>query len=487
MSQNNATTDRRHARPHPRWAWAVIALAVAGIAVRQASRSERTPRRGARRLERAIAELQGKYLVGVAEWPFVDRAELLEQAQAFEAGPPLRRFRFVVLVGELAGPDAALQRLIENEKQPRAAQWSADERRIEKTLRRLYRDQAAGRLTATWLGRRERRLLERRLGWNGRLALHPAGGPEPEVREALLASARRTALAIVAGFAALLLFGVVGLAALLAFAALLFSGKLQRPLAAPALQGGIYAETFAIWLVLFVVLAALPDLWVAAGLIRPMRHSGLLVQGGAMLLSLAALLWPVWRGVPWPTVREEIGWTLGRRPLIEVLLGGATYVAAIPLLFVGLIAAALLLSIERLLPGSAAPEALDPTTLPSHPIIEWVTRGGAWGRLQVVLIASVVAPLVEETMFRGVLYRHLRDATGGRLGFGLSVFVSGAAVSFVFAAIHPQGWVAIPALMSLAFAFALVREWRGTLVPAVIAHGLNNGLVTWLLFRLVHL
>lgn len=487
MSQTNATTDRRQARPHPRWAWAVIMLAVAGIAVRQTSRSEHTPRRGTRRLERAIAEMQGKYLLGVGEWPFVDRTELLEQAQAFDAGPPLRRFRFVVIVGELAGPDAALERLIDYEKQPSAGRWSADERRIEKTLRRLYRDQAAGRLSAPSLGRHDRRLLQRKLGWNGRLALHPADGPEPEVRQALLASAQRTALALVAGFFALLFFGVVGLAALLSFVALLLSGKLQRPLAAPALQGGIYAETFAIWLVLFVVLASLPDLWVATGLIRPMRHSGLLVQGGAMLLSLAALLWPVWRGVPWPRVREEIGWTFGRRPLIEVLLGGATYVAAIPLLFVGLIGAALLLSIERLLPGSSAPEALDPTTLPSHPIIEWVTRGGAWGRVQVVLIASVVAPLVEETMFRGVLYRHLRDATGGRLGFGFSVFVSGAAVSFVFAAIHPQGWVAIPALMSLAFAFALAREWRGTLVPAVIAHGLNNGLVTWLLFRLVHL
>lgn len=485
MSQTNATTDRRHGRPHPRWAWMVIVLAATGIAVRQTSRSERTPRRGARRLERAIAEMQGKYLLGVAEWPLVDRAQLLEQAQAFDAGPPLSRFRFVVIIGELAGPDAAIERLMDYEKQPRAARWSADERRVEKTLRRLYRDQAAGRLAAPSLGRHDRRHLEKRLGWNGRLALHPADGPEPDVRQALLASAQRTALALVAGVAALALAGVVGLAALLAFAALLLSGKLQRPLAAPALQGGIYAETFAIWLVLFVVLASLPDLWMATGLVRPMRHSGLLVQGGAMLLSLTALLWPVWRGLPWPTVREEIGWTLGRRPLIEVLLGGATYVAAIPLLFLGLIGAAILLSIERLLPGSSASGALDPTTLPSHPIIEWVTRGGAWGRLQVVLIASVVAPLVEETMFRGVLYRHLRDATGGRLGFGFSVFVSGAAVSFVFAAIHPQGWVAIPALMSLAFAFALAREWRGTLVPAVIAHGLNNGLVTWLLFRLV--
>jgi membrane protease YdiL (CAAX protease family) len=36
----------------------------------------------------------------------------------------------------------------------------------------------------------------------------------------------------------------------------------------------------------------------------------------------------------------------------------------------------------------------------------------------------------------------------------------------------------MPALMGLAMAFTLAREWRGTLLPAMIAHGLNNGLVT---------
>ena len=37
-------------------------------------------------------------------------------------------------------------------------------------------------------------------------------------------------------------------------------------------------------------------------------------------------------------------------------------------------------------------------------------------------------------------------------------------------------------LATLALVFALVREWRGTLLPAMVAHGLNNGLlvVAWL-------
>jgi membrane protease YdiL (CAAX protease family) len=50
-------------------------------------------------------------------------------------------------------------------------------------------------------------------------------------------------------------------------------------------------------------------------------------------------------------------------------------------------------------------------------------------------------------------------------------------VSFVFAAIHPQGWVAIPALMSIAVGMNLLREWRGSLIPSMVVHGLSNGIV----------
>ncbi len=54
---------------------------------------------------------------------------------------------------------------------------------------------------------------------------------------------------------------------------------------------------------------------------------------------------------------------------------------------------------------------------------------------------------------------------------------SALASSFVFAVIHPQGWLAVPPLMGLAFVFALAREWRGSLLPAMVAHGINNGIV----------
>ncbi|NQX90464.1 MAG: CPBP family intramembrane metalloprotease, partial [Halioglobus sp.] len=57
--------------------------------------------------------------------------------------------------------------------------------------------------------------------------------------------------------------------------------------------------------------------------------------------------------------------------------------------------------------------------------------------------------------------------------------------ALIFAMIHPQGWVAIPALMSLAVAFSLMREWRGTVLPAILMHAISNGLVLSVLLSML--
>jgi membrane protease YdiL (CAAX protease family) len=80
-----------------------------------------------------------------------------------------------------------------------------------------------------------------------------------------------------------------------------------------------------------------------------------------------------------------------------------------------------------------------------------------------------------------VLYQHLREATG-RGSRWVSVLVSSLGTGFLFAALHPQGWLALPVLMSLAVVFALAREWHRSVVPCIVAHGINNGVATLLLF-----
>ena len=93
----------------------------------------------------------------------------------------------------------------------------------------------------------------------------------------------------------------------------------------------------------------------------------------------------------------------------------------------------------------------------------------------IFVLGCVAAPIVEETMFRGVLYRHLRDSTG-RAGLVVSILCSALGSSFLFAVIHPQGIAFAPILTGLAVGFCLAREWRGTLVPCIVAHALTNAL-----------
>ena len=282
-------------------------------------------------------------------------------------------------------------------------------------------------------------------------------------------------LAMVSGLG---LLGVAGFAALIVFLIFLIQGKLQQGIYTGSSHGSLYAETFALWMVLFLGLNVAANRFAPAG-------SGLWINGVAMLLSLLALIWPVLRGIPWQQVRWEVGLKLGKRPALEPALGLAGYAMAIPLFAVGVLMTLLLWRIQAGLQSPGAPtDEFSPTPLPSHPVIPYVTGGSAWDKVQVLLLATLIAPLAEETMFRGVLYRHLREASA-RLGASLSIFCSATLASFIFAVIHPQGLVAVPALMSLAYALTLLREWRGTLLPGIVMHGIHNGLL--LLFAMLAL
>lgn len=94
--------------------------------------------------------------------------------------------------------------------------------------------------------------------------------------------------------------------------------------------------------------------------------------------------------------------------------------------------------------------------------------------------ACFVAPVVEESVFRGLLYRHLREATSSAR-LWVSVLLSAIITSVLFAILHPQGLLAAPGIIGIGLALVFMREWRRSLVPSMVAHGLNNGIMLLLL------
>jgi membrane protease YdiL (CAAX protease family) len=81
------------------------------------------------------------------------------------------------------------------------------------------------------------------------------------------------------------------------------------------------------------------------------------------------------------------------------------------------------------------------------------------------LVVTVLVPAAEETFFRGFVYPALRR----HLGVRRAALVSAA----FFAAVHLQVVNFLPILL-LGAALALVYERTGSLVPAVVIHGVNN-------------
>jgi membrane protease YdiL (CAAX protease family) len=390
-------------------------------------------------------QMQGRYLVGAANsgFPGLPKADLYKQAkETLDKGSDARRLRFAVLAGELSGPEEARRILVGLEPSTEGT-----------LLSRLY--------GGAKLSTEEKATLETSLGWFGDLAV---GFQDDDARARALRPARRTFFGlmgvVLAGLGALVVGGLL----IVLLAVFAHKGKLRSGVVPGGGNGGIYAETFALYLVLYFGLGFLSHF-------LPWRE--LWVGGIVMILSLAALAWPVIRGVRWADMRHDLGLYSGG--IADIPLGIGTYLSAIPLLALGLLVMFGMMVVRKRM-GLDDPAGEGP----SHPIIAIALSGSAWAWVQMVFVACVLAPLVEETLFRGALYQHLREIGPGLAKWAsvtFSVLVSG----FVFAAIHPQGWLGVPVLMSLATAFALSREWRGSLVPAMIAHGINNGMTTLML------
>ncbi len=166
----------------------------------------------------------------------------------------------------------------------------------------------------------------------------------------------------------------------------------------------IYAETFAVWLILFILLQLTAQL-LSGGRMQ------LFLAGCAFVGSLVALGWPVLRGISFQQVRRDIGWTAGQNPLVEALCGIVGYICCFPIVMLGMVLVIVGVWLSKgmglLVSGNLAFDK----SLPTHPLAHELTSGDPVVLIGAFILACVCAPIIEETFFRGVLFRHLRKTT----------------------------------------------------------------------------
>ena len=91
-------------------------------------------------------------------------------------------------------------------------------------------------------------------------------------------------------------------------------------------------------------------------------------------------------------------------------------------------------------------------------------------KVLVLFLAAVAAPFVEEIMYRGLLYPALRK----RWGIGGAAMLSGA----IFSGVHPTLPGGFLVIWVIGLSLALLYEYRGSLLPGMVLHGINNALIT---------
>ncbi len=292
-------------------------------------------------------------------------------------------------------------------------------------------------------------------GWFGELAAGYGKPPSDPHRQAAGRQSLKTAGVVVAAGAVAIVGGLLSVL-LLVLAIILVATGTIRPKFRPVIPSDgapLFLEAFAFYIAAFILI----------GLVLPRmgsQSSRLTSIVGSTLSTLilpAAIAWPAWNRMSLQSSLLGFGWHDLRHVFREALLGFVGYLTGLPIVIVG----DLLASVLSTRAG----------VTPTHPIINELSKGG-WTLVAIYVLACIWAPIMEESMFRGALFNHLRARW--------SWFIAAPIVGLVFAAIHPQGWTFIPVLAAIGIVLAGIREWRGSIIASIFAHGLNNFLVVTL-------
>lgn len=104
-------------------------------------------------------------------------------------------------------------------------------------------------------------------------------------------------------------------------------------------------------------------------------------------------------------------------------------------------------------------------------------KSGPQVRVAIAILASFSAPLVEEIVYRGVIFGGLRK----RFSATTTIII----VTLLFAGVHvPQyagAWASLAGLMLLSLVLTFVRAKSKTLLPCIVIHFINNAVVSLLI------
>lgn len=381
------------------------------------------------------------------------------------ARTPQEKVYLAVALGEVEGPRSALERLESARAQSEAEELKSD----IAIFQRLY---AAADETPTGgeapVSPEEREGLIARHGYYAQVALTFDLPESDPTRRELRAGAAGIVLMVIAS---LVIVGaiVIGFGLFIVAAVLLALHRLRPAFVRPTPGGSVFLETFALFVGLFLTIK-LSAIGVVA--LIGAEDSGWVIYAsmGAQWMLLLTPLWPLARGMNVSEWRQAVGLHTGRGLFREMGAGIFAYLAALPLYLLAILAVIVLLALkEWVLGGPQAP--------PSNPMIELVEHADPLLLGLFFLMATVWAPLCEELIFRGAVYRHLRTY--------FPAIVAGLFSGVLFAFMHNYGPLMTPPLIMLGLVFCLMREWRGSLVASMTAHALHNGTLLVLLFSLI--
>jgi len=303
-------------------------------------------------------------------------------------------------------------------------------------------------------------LIDERMGWFGRLARAELT-VDPALQKAHSDDQGWLLVGVFAAGGWFLMAGVVGLALLVTVAILAGTGRIRSGLEPMPPMHTLLGETFVVWMVLFL------GIRLVAGLVLTEASDGgsLWTALAFNFASLAALAWATLRGAAWRSFRTAVGLHMPGSVLRLAWMSACSYACALPCMAAGLLLGALL--------SSVSDRSFQDV---SHPVQDMLPGAAASARLALFLLAVVAAPVVEEIAFRGLLYGHVRQVTP-RWPRWLSVAAAMLVSASIFAAIHPQGVLAMPALAGISIGFCITREWSGSVLPGMVAHGFHNGVL----------